>query len=250
MAKGVHVYKNTSVEEFTSNGKGKIAHLSGGKEIPIDYAILGIGSRPNTQHAEDAGLSLFDGSGIWVDEYMRTTEPNVFAVGDCAVKRDFFTRKKTPVMLASTATAAARIAGANLYKLKVVRENKGTIAIYSSYVEGLVLGSAGLIEHSARAKGFEIKVATAECVDKHPGVLPEAHKCQVKLIFSGNSEIIMGGQVAGGPAAGEMINIIGGAIQQRTSRSEFETMQMATHPYLTVAPTQYPLVIAAQNASV
>ena len=248
-SRGVQIYTNTGVQEFSSDGNGKTAHLADGTDIPIDYAILGIGARPNTDLAEQAGLSLFDGSGIWVDEYMRTTDPDIFAVGDCAVKRDFFTREKAPVMLASTATAEARIAGANLYKLKVVRENKGTIAIYSTYVDGLVLGSAGLTEHTATAKGFEVKVGTAHCVDKHPGVLPDTHQCQVKLIFSRNSEIIMGGQVAGGSSACEMINTIGGAIQQRTSRSEFETMQMATHPFITAAPTQYPLVIAAQNAN-
>ena len=59
----------------------------------------------------------------------------------------------------------------------------------------------------------------------------------------------MGGQVAGGISAGEVINIIGMAIQQRVSVTELETLQMATHPYLTSAPTIYPVVLAAQNAS-
>ena len=58
----------------------------------------------------------------------------------------------------------------------------------------------------------------------------------------------MGGQVAGGTSCGELINTIGVAIQERISLSELETLQMATHPYLTSAPTMYPLVLAAQNA--
>ncbi|MCF7803149.1 MAG: FAD-dependent oxidoreductase [Candidatus Marinimicrobia bacterium] len=249
LQKQVNVIKNTRVEEFASNGKLTAAKLSNGETISIDYAIIGIGSSPNTSLAENAGLNLFDGSGIWVDEYMRTTDPDIFAVGDCAAKRDFFTRAKTSVMLASTATAEARIAGANLYRLKVVRENKGTIAIYSTYVDGLVLGSAGLTERTATRENFEVITGRAEGPDKHPGKLPGTNQCKVKLIFSKNSETIMGGQVAGGPAAGEMINIIGAALQKRASRTEFETMQMATHPYLTAAPTQYPIVVAAQNAS-
>ncbi len=246
-AKGVNILTNIRVEEFTGDKKVEGARLSNGKKIPIDSVILGIGALPNTKLAVNAGLDLGKGKGIWVDEYMRSVDPDIFAVGDCAGKRDFYTRKDTPVMLASTATAEARIAGANLYQLKVVRENKGTIAIYSTYVDGLVLGSAGLTEGTAKKEGFEIVVGSAEVMDKHPAAMPDVKKIKVKLIFSKQSGIIMGGQVAGGMSAGEIINIIGMAIQQRVSLSELETLQMATHPYLTSAPTMYPLVLAAQN---
>jgi hypothetical protein len=58
----------------------------------------------------------------------------------------------------------------------------------------------------------------------------------------------MGGQVLGGISAGEIINLIGMAIQQRVSLTELETLQMATHPYLTSAPTMYPIVLSAQDA--
>ena len=246
-AKGVNILTNIRVEEFMGDKKVEGARLSNGKKISVDAVILGIGARPNTKLAVNAGLDLGKGKGIWVDEYMRSVDPDIFAVGDCAGKRDFYTRKDTPVMLASTATAEARIAGANLYRLKVVRENKGTIAIYSTYVDGLVLGSAGLTEGSAKKEGFEIVVGCAEVTDKHPAAMPDTKKVKVKLIFSKQSGIIMGGQVAGGMSAGEIINIIGMAIQQRVSLSELETLQMATHPYLTSAPTMYPLVLAAQD---
>ena len=164
-------------------------------------------------------------------------------------QKDFYTHKEAQVMLASTATAEARIAGANLYSLKVVRENKGTIAIYSTYIDGKVLGSAGLTENAAEKEGFEIVTGNAEGVDKHPGTLPNASNIKLKLIFSKNSGIILGGQVAGGISCGEIINLIGIAIQKRMSFVELETLQMATHPFLTSAPTVYPVVLAAQNAS-
>ena len=247
-SRGVSIFTNTRVIEFLGKDKVERVRFENGKEVSIDSAILGIGAVPNTTLATEAGLDLGRGKGIWVDEYMRTADPDIFAVGDCAGKRDFYTRKDTPVMLASTATAEARIAGANLYRLKVVRENKGTIAIYSTYVDGLVLGSAGLTEASAKKEGFEIVAGNTETVDKHPGSLPGANKIRVKLIFSRQSGILMGGQVAGGISAGEVINIIGMAIQQRVSITELETLQMATHPYLTSAPTMYPVVLAAQNA--
>lgn len=248
-SKGVTLLAGISVEEILGNEKVEVVRLSDGREIPVDSIILGVGGIPDTKLATDAGLDLGKGKGIWVDEYMRTVDPDIFAAGDCAGKRDFYTRKDTPVMLASTATAEARIAGANLYQLKVVRENKGTIAIYSTYIDGMVLGSAGLTENSARNEGFEIVTGTADGVDKHPPTLPGVSKVKVKLIFSKYSGIILGGQVAGGMSCGEIINLIGVAIQKRVSFAELETLQMATHPYLTSAPTVYPIVLAAQDAS-
>jgi pyruvate/2-oxoglutarate dehydrogenase complex dihydrolipoamide dehydrogenase (E3) component len=248
-ARGVTLLTGSKVTELLGEERVEGVRFENGKEIKVDSVILGIGARPNTRLATEAGLDLGRGKGVWVDEYMRTADCNIFAVGDCAGKRDYYMRKDTSVMLASTATAEARIAGANLYQLKVVRENKGTIAIYSTYVDGLVLGSAGLTETSAKKEGFEIVSGDTECIDKHPGSLPGARKTKIKLIFSKQSGILMGGQVAGGISAGEVINIIGMAIQQRVSVTELETLQMATHPYLTSAPTMYPVVLSAQNAS-
>ncbi|NQT01086.1 MAG: FAD-dependent oxidoreductase [Planctomycetes bacterium] len=248
-SKGVTILAGIGVEEILGNEKIEWARLSDGRKIPVDSIILGVGGIPNIKLATDAGLDLGKGKGIWVDEYMRTVDPDIFAAGDCAGKRDFYTRKDAPVMLASTATAEARIAGANLYQLKVVRENKGTIAIYSTYIDGMVLGSAGLTENSARNEGFEIVAGTADGADKHPATLPGASKIKIKLIFSKYSGIILGGQVAGGISCGEIINLIGVAIQKRMSFAELETLQMATHPYLTSAPTVYPIVLAAQDAS-
>jgi len=247
-ASGVNIMTGVRVDEILGETCVEKVRFSDGKEPEFDCVILGLGAIPNTAISADAGLDLGKGKGIWVDEYMRTSDPDIFAVGDCAEKRDFYTRRSTPVMLASTATAEARIAGANLYQLKVVRENKGTIAIYSTYIDGAVLGSAGLTENSAKKEGFQIVVGQVEGVDKHPASLPGASKVMVKLIFSKQSGIILGGQVSGGMSCGEMINLIGLAIQKRMSATELETLQMATHPYLTSAPTMYPVVLAAQDA--
>ena len=248
-SKGVTVLTDARVEAISGRKKVEKVQLSSGKEIDVDSIIIGAGGIPNTKIASDAGLNLGIGKGILVDECMRTTDPDIFAVGDCAGKRNFYTHKEAQVMLASTATAEARIAGANLYSLKVVRENKGTIAIYSTYINGKVLGSAGFTENATEKEVFKIVTGNAEGVDKHPGTLPGASRIKLKLVFSRNSGIILGGQVAGGMSCGEIINLIGIAIQKRMSLVELETLQMATHPYLTSSPTVYPVVLAAQNAS-
>jgi len=247
--RGVSLLTNTKVEEIIGKDKVEKIRLGNGKEIPVDGVILGVGSKPNVTLAADAGLEIGSCKGILTDEYMRTTiDPDIFAIGDCSCKRDFYTRKAIPVMLASTATAEARIAGAKLYQIKVVRENKGTIAIYSTYLDGLVLGSAGLTEKTAREEHFETVTGIVDGVDKHPASLPGACKGKVKLIFSKQSGIILGGQVSCGMSCAQMINLVGIAIQKRMSCTELETLQIATHPYLTSAPTMYPLILAAQDA--
>ncbi len=246
--KKVNIITGVKAEEIIGEGKVEKVKLSNGKEIETEGVILGIGASPNVDLAKKAGLNLGSRGGISVDEYMRTSESDIFAVGDCSCKRDFFTRKAVPVMLASTATAEARIAGANLYKIKVVRENKGTIAVYSTYVDGLVLSSAGLTEKTAQEEGFEIITGEIEGVDKHPATLPGVCKSKMKLVFSKQSGIILGGQVSCGMACAQLINLIGVAIQKRMSATELETLQMATHPYLTSSPTKYPVVLAAQAA--
>ena len=246
---GVEILSGTRVEEIVGDGHVEKVRFSNGAEREIDGVILGVGATPNTELAEDMGLEIGHCKGISVDEYARSvTDMDVFAVGDCSCKLDFYTRKAIPVMLASTATAEARIAGANLYQIKVVRENKGTIAIYSTYLYGLVLGSAGLTEQTARSEGFEIVVGVSDGIDKHPASLPGASSGKTKLIFSKQSGIILGGQVSCGMACAQLINVIGVAIQKRMSFTELETLQFATHPYLTSAPTMYPIVMAAQDA--
>ena len=246
--KGVNIITNIRVEKFNGNERVESVLLSDNKTIPADIVILGIGAFPNSLLAEKAGLDIGKSKGILVDEYLRTSDKDIFAIGDCAEKKDFFTRKKVNIMLASIATAEARIAGANLFNLKLLRENKGTIAVYSTKIGDLTLGSAGLTEKTALEEGFEILVGNVECVDKHPATMPGASKLKVKLIFSKQSGILLGGEVAGGVSAGEIVNIIGLALQKSTLLTELETLQIATHPKLTAAPTVYPLITAAQDA--
>ena len=245
--KGVKLLLGKTVTEIMGTGNVEGVKLSDGTTIKADMVVLGIGAKPNSECVNKCGLDIGRGGGIWVNDYMRTSDENIFAVGDCAEKRDFFTREHAPVMLASTATAEARIAGANLYSIKAVRINHGTIAAFSTYVNGLALGSAGLTERTAKKAGFDILTGIAEAPDRHPGKMPGVSKINVKLIFSKKSKILLGGQVSGGSSVGEMINVIATAIQKRLTANEIATLQIATHPKLTSAPTVYPIVIAAQN---
>ncbi len=229
-------------------GKVTGVELQDGQQIEADAVILAMGYRPNTSLAVAAGLPVNEMGFIKVDEYMRTQKPDVFAVGDCAEKRDFVTRKPSAVMLASTATSEARVAGANLYQLSVVKTFSGTIAIFSTAIGDTAFGAAGLTETAARKEGFNIVTGSFAGVDKHPGTLSNAHKQMVKLIVAHDSGVILGGEVMGGPSTGELINVIGLAIENRMTVNSLFTAQIGTHPLLTAPPTAYPLIKAAEAA--
>ncbi|MHA1578356.1 MAG: FAD-dependent oxidoreductase [Candidatus Freyarchaeota archaeon] len=245
-SRGVKIKTGVGVKEILGDGKVSGVLLNNGEKLEADAVILAMGYRPNTALAEKAGLKINEKGFIKVDEYMRTDNPDIFAVGDCAEKIDFFTRKVSGIMLASTACAEARIAGMNLYKLSAVKMFNGTIAIFSTAVGETGFGAAGLTETLARKEGFDIVTGTFEGVDKHPGTLPNTHKQTVKLIVARESGVILGGEVIGGPTAGELTNLIGLAVQNKMTLNSILTAQIGTHPLLTAPPTAYPLLKAAE----
>lgn len=244
---GVRVHTNSRVASINGNHQVESVSLEGGKTLPADFVLVSIGAKPSIGLAQEAGLRITDRGSIWVDDYMQTNIEGVFAVGDCALKRDFFTRREVPVWLASTATSEARNAGANLYGIRVLNQVQGTIAAFSTRIGGVSFASAGMICRVGAREGFRAISSSVVSYDRHPITLPDSCECMVKLCFSPRSGIIMGGQVYGCAAVGELINVIALAIQKKVTVREVDMMQIATHPLLTAAPTVHPFINAAHQ---
>ncbi len=247
--RGVDIRTGISVKEIFGNGKAEGVILDNGEKLEADAVILSLGYEPNSTLAKEAGLQVDDRGFIRVDEYMRTEDCDIFAVGDCAEKRDFVTRKKCPVMLASTACAEARIAGMNLYKLYAIKTFSGTISIFATAIGDTGFGVAGLTESIAEKENFDYITGVFEGIDRHPGTLKDTHKQYVKLIAGKESGVILGGEVMGGLSVGELTNTIGIMIQNRMTINSLLTAQIGTHPLLTASPAGYPLIKAAEDAS-
>ena len=246
--RGVEILTNAEVKEITGESKVEGVKLGDGTEIKADAVIISMGYKPNTELAQKAGILVNEMGFIRVDEYMRTCDKDIFAVGDCAEKRDFVTGKQVPVMLASTACAEARIAGMNLFKLSAIKTFSGTISIFSTAIGDNGFGVAGMTEAQAISEGFDIITGVAEGMDRHPGGLSGMHKQYVKLVVAKESGVILGGAVLGGLSAGELINVIGVAIQNRMNVNSLFITQIGTHPLLTASPAAYPLIKAVENA--
>jgi len=246
VGRGVSLITNNGVKEIVGDGKVSKVKLENGETIEADAVILSMGYKPSTELALKSGIYVDESGFIAVDEYMRTHVTDVFAVGDCAQKRDFVTRRRVPTMLASTACAEARVAGINLFNINVIKTFSGTIGIYSTAIGDTGFGTAGLTENRAIEEGIAILSGVFEGVDRHPGNLPDAHKQLVKLIAAKYSGVIIGGEVIGGLSAGELTNVIGLIIENRMNVNSLLSSQIGTHPCLTASPAGYPLIKAAE----
>ena len=247
--RGVKVITGKGVKEIIgTDGKVSSVILTSGEEIEADAVILSMGYAPNTALAEKSGLELNKFGFIKTCEYMRVENcsSDIFAVGDCAEKRDCLTRRLSTTMLASTACAEARVAGMNLYELSPCKVFGGTIAIYNTAIGDSAFGTAGITEERARQDNFDVVVGSFTGIDKHPRTLEGTHEQTVKLIVAGDCGMIIGGEVFGGISIGELTNTLGFLIQNHVNVKTLLTAQIGTHPMLTGSPAAYPLIKAAE----
>lgn len=243
---GVQVNTGCRVKSINGTETVEYVECEKGLRFKADVVILAIGVVPNNELARDAGLEIGERQGIKVDQYMRTSDPDIFAIGDCAEKFCFFTRKPIATRLASIATREARIAIANLFTTR--QSNEGTMGVFSTMIAGTAIGVAGLTERAAREAGYDIVVGEASAADKHPGSMPGAKEMRVRLIFERRSEKIIGGEACGGITAGEVSNIMAAAIANGMTANKVATSPMGTHPLLTASPLVYQIVNAAAEA--
>ena len=248
ISSGVTFIGNDRVTEIIDKNGNNILNevqLKSEKILNPEVVILATGYKPNTELAQKVGVSLGHYGGIWVDEYMRTADHDIFAVGDCSARRAFITKVPSKVMLASTSAAEGRVAGSSLYGLEYIKGFSGTIAIFSTMIGSTAFSSAGVTEDESTEAGMDVVVGTFSGMNRHPATIPGAQKQFVKIVATRNGGQIIGGQIVGGNETGEMINIIGLMIESGMSLYKVMSMQVATQPMLTAAPTNYPIVMAA-----
>lgn len=242
----VNIRTSVKVEKVNGeNGKVTSVTLNTGDSIHADAVIMAIGYKPNTELAKKAGLELNKMGAIKVDSYERTQEDGICAVGDCSQTIGFLTGRSDYVMLASTATAEARVLGHNLFGIKIKKKFTGTIAVFSTEINGIAMAATGINETTAKAANIEVISAEFSDFDTHPATFNITSPLSIKLFASPYDGSIIGGEVWGGKVAGEMINTISLAIQKGVTVYELISYQIGSHPLLTAAPTKNLIVKAA-----
>ncbi|MDZ7814445.1 MAG: FAD-dependent oxidoreductase [Planctomycetota bacterium] len=244
--RGVKIMTSEKVVGIEGRGAAEHVLLDNGQKLPADIVLVGIGVKPNTDLAVKAGLNIGLTGSIEVDRTMRTTDPNIFAVGDCAEKHSFFGGKPSPLKLASIATHEARIAGANLFETR--RENIGTVGVWSTAIGDFAFATAGLTEKQAREMGYKVVIGRAKAPNRHPGGMPGMVEMEMKLVFDKRTGQLLGGQAMGDKAAGEVINMVSACVQNKADAEKIAMFQTGTHPALTASPVAYQFVNAAETA--
>ena len=250
IGEGGCVITGKRITKILGDGRVNGVELDDGVIIDCDLVIISVGYKPNLDLVKKMGIPFNEGVGVPVDDYLRTSEKDVFAVGDCAIKYDFFTGDLSNVMLASTAMAEGRLVGSNLYSIKVVRPYQGVLGTFSTKIGKTAFAVSGLTEKRAQEKGLEYTVGISKAMDKHPGKLANASEVYVKLIFSTYSHTLLGAQIYGGDSVGELINMVSVMILNRMNDTDINTLQIGTHPLLTPSPLAYPVINATINAIV
>jgi NADPH-dependent 2,4-dienoyl-CoA reductase/sulfur reductase-like enzyme len=245
---GTAVNIRTSVRVKEVIGKNSVASsvlLDTGEEITCDAVIMAIGYKPNTELAQNIGLEVNKMGAIVVDNYERTKVKDICAVGDCSQTLGFLTGRMDHVMLASTATAEARVLGYNLFGIKIKKNFTGTLAVFSTEINKIAMAAAGVNDSNAAEANIEYVSASFSDSDTHPS-FDETNSLTVKLFASPIDGSILGGEVWGGKSAGEIINTISLAIQKGVTVFELVSFQIGSHPLLTSAPTKTVLIKSAE----
>jgi NADPH-dependent 2,4-dienoyl-CoA reductase/sulfur reductase-like enzyme len=245
---GGRVITGKSVQKILGDKKVSGVELNDGARIECNLLIVSCGYKPNLELAKNMGPSFEEGKGILVDAYLRTSEKDIFAIGDCAAKYDYFTGEFSNIMLASTAMAEGRIVGSNLYSIKVVRQYPGVLGTFATKIGNTAFAVSGITERRAKNRSLDYTVGTAKAIDRHPGKLPGASEITVKLVFSTYSHTLMGAQVMGGDSVGEIINIMSVMILNKMTDIDINNLQIGTHPLLTASPIAYPIINATVDA--
>jgi len=207
----VSVHLGRKAESFVTEGDHTTAvTLDSGEQLEGDLFILGIGVRPMTRLAEDADLTIGETRGILVDEYSRTSDPDIYAVGDAVEYEYGPTGKRMRVALAGPANRAGRLAGehAATGRSDAMAPVWGTSVVR---VFGLTAALTGLsVKHAERLEmphhGVAIRAA------HHVGYYPGAETMTLKLVFDPSDGKILGAEIVGGEGVDKRIDVIATAM--------------------------------------
>lgn len=228
LRKTVSLHLGVSLQEVeTSDGIANAVLLSDGTRIETDLVILGIGVRPNVELAVAAGLEIGSSGGIATNDFMQTSDPNIYAVGDAAEYLYGPTGERTRIALAGPANRAGRLAGehAATDQSAAMQPVLGTSIVR---VFDATAAVTGLTEGLAKKLGRSVKSVTI-VAKHHAGYFPGAQAMTLKLVYQEDGRVL-GAQVVGGDGADKRIDVIATAMHFGTSVRDLAGLDLAYAP--------------------
>jgi len=195
---GVKVFTHTEVQAIEGEGAVSAVQTSQGR-IAADMVVLAIGVRPNVTLARDAGLDIGATGAIKVNQQMQTSDPDIYAAGDCVQCQDLLTGEACYVPLGSTANKQGRVAAVNICGGNDAFP--GVLGSTVCKVFDFCVARTGLNESTARTQGYDVVTALAPAPDK-AHFMPQAKLLMLKLIADRKTRKLLGAQAIG-PGAGD-----------------------------------------------
>jgi NADPH-dependent 2,4-dienoyl-CoA reductase/sulfur reductase-like enzyme/rhodanese-related sulfurtransferase len=225
--KGVTLLLGQSADGFEQTPDGLVVCLNSGKRLPAQLVVMGIGVRPENKLAVDAGLEVGPRGGIRVNEFLQTSDPDIYAVGDAIEVKDFVSGDPTQVPLAGPANRQGRIAADNIFGRAVkYRGTQGT-AIVGFFNQTAAM--TGASEKSLRRANRPFRKAYVHPAH-HAGYYPGAEQMTLKVLFHPETGKLLGAQAVGGAGVDKRIDVLAVAIQAGMTVFDLEEMELAYAP--------------------
>ena len=244
LQQNVKLYLEQAVERFSREGEELTVHFKSGIAVKADLVLLSIGVRAETRLAQAAGLRLGEMRGIWVNEYLRTSDAHIYAVGDAIEFPHPITGKPWLNFLAGPANRQARIVADNMV-LGDVTKYEGAIGTSIAKVFDLTVAATGL--PAKRLKQMEIPYLSATIHNgSHAGYYPGASQMDIKITFSPSDGRLYGAQIVGYDGVDTRIDQFALAIKQGATVEQLTRLEHAYAPPFSSAKD--PVAIAGYVA--
>lgn len=193
--KNVEFFLKDAVNSFVREKEGLQVRLKSGRSIVTDMVILSIGVRPDSRLAEDAGLDLGINKGIRVNEFLQTSDPEIYALGDAIVFPNPITGEESHTYLAGPANKQGRLVADNIVNGNV-RKYRGSISTAIAKVFDLTVGATGVSEKVLKKSAIPY-VSSIIHAGSHAGYYPDALPMTIKIVFNPENGKLLGAQIVG-----------------------------------------------------
>jgi NADPH-dependent 2,4-dienoyl-CoA reductase/sulfur reductase-like enzyme len=240
-ANQVKLHLGQPIERIEKDEKG-LRLIGTGLQLDGDLVLVAVGVRPNSELAENAGLALGPSRSIAVDTMLRTSDPDIYAAGDCADAFHVVTGQRAWIPLALRANRAGWAVADNVLEGKVELQGVAGTAVFKVF--DLEVARTGLSVEEARKAGFEpaeVAIQSQSKGHKYPGT----SAISVQLVGDKKSGRLLGAQMVGKEGAAHRINAPAVALHAKMSVAEFSQSDLAYAPPF--GPSWDPLLTAANQ---
>jgi NADPH-dependent 2,4-dienoyl-CoA reductase/sulfur reductase-like enzyme/rhodanese-related sulfurtransferase len=225
---GVRVMLDHRAEGFATAPDGAVTVDLGGEKLTADLVILSIGVKPTSEIARSAGLELAASGAVITDAHMRTSDPQIFAVGDSVQVTDTVTGEPVVIPLAGPANRQGRVAADNIAGRtdSVYRSTQGTGIVK---VFDLTAGMTGVNERTLTRMGRNFSKVHVH-PNGHASYYPGTHAMHMKVLFDADDGRLLGGQVVGVDGVDKRVDVLAVAIRVGLTIEDLEHLELAYAP--------------------